>query len=151
MCGGFATTEIVTIFIMTVGGKTLKKPSLSSLPVLTQPAGELPEGDQVVAVLVQQGEGAVGQRVGVLVGAAGPRHQQPVQALELRTVQPVLPLHVGVTVPPRCRLCSRRRAGVTPVQADEVLSLDEGKRRRKRSGKKVHCRELNISASIELF
>lgn len=33
----------------------------------TQPAGELSEGDQAVAVLVQQGEGAVGQRVGVLV------------------------------------------------------------------------------------
>lgn len=37
------------------------------ITLLTQPAGKLFEGDQVVAVLVQQGEGAVGQRVAVLV------------------------------------------------------------------------------------
>ena len=61
----------------------------------TQPASELSEGDQAGVVLVQQGEGAVGQRVGVLVGAAGPRHQQPVQTLELGPVEPVLALQVG--------------------------------------------------------
>lgn len=59
---------------------------LSSRCLLTQPAGKLSEGDQAAAVLVKQGEGAVGQRVGVLVGAAGPRRQQPVQALELGPV-----------------------------------------------------------------
>lgn len=48
------------------------------LPVLTQPAGEISKGHQVVVLLVQQGEGAVCQRVGVLGGDHGPRRQQPV-------------------------------------------------------------------------
>lgn len=59
---------------------------LDSSHLPTQPAGKLSEGNQVVAVLVQQGEGAAGQRVGVLVQAAGPRHQQPEQALKLGPV-----------------------------------------------------------------
>lgn len=92
----------------------------------TKPAGELAESDQTVAFLVQQGEGAVGQSVGVLLGAAGPRREQPVQALELGPVQPVVTLQVGAaqaaTVPPR-RFGCRRRTAVAPVQADEVLRL----------------------------
>lgn len=99
------------------------------LPLPTQPAGKVSKGDQVVAVLVQVGEGAVGQRVGVLVGDVGPRHQQPVQAFKLRSVQPILPFYKGairVTVVPRCCLCRRCRAAVTPVQSDEVLRLQGG-------------------------
>lgn len=79
-------------------------------------------------LLVQQGEGAVSQRVGVLVGDPGPRRQQPVQALELGPVQPVLPLQIGATggpVMPGRRLGRRRRAPVAPVQTDEVLRLEE--------------------------
>ncbi len=105
---------------------------LPSFPSPTQPAGKLSKGDQVAAVLVQQGEGAVGHRICVLVGAAGPRRQQHIQALELGPVQPVLPLYIGaarVGVMPRCRLCRSYRAAVTPVQTDEVLRLQgrEGK------------------------
>lgn len=102
-------------------------PHASWLSLPTQPASKLSEGDQVLAFLVQQREGAVRQRVSVLVWAPGPRHQQPVQALELGPVQPVLPLDVGATrftvVPRRC-LRRRHRAAVTPVQTDEVLRLE---------------------------
>lgn len=104
------------------------------LPLPTQPAGKVSKGDQVVTVLVEEGEGAVGQRVGVLVGDIGPRHQQPVQAFKLRSVQPILPFYKGairVTVVPRCCLCRRRRAAVPPVQSDEVLRLQGGGGQRK--------------------
>lgn len=109
----------------------------ASRPLPTQPAGKLSEGDQVVVVLVQQSECAVGHRVGVLVRAAGPRRQQPVQALELGPVQPVLALYVGVsgvTIAPRCRLRRCCSATVTPVQTDEVLRLEGEEVRRKRVG-----------------
>lgn len=110
------------------------------LPLPTQPAGKVSKGDQVVAVLVQEGEGAVGQRVGVLVGDIGPRHQQPVQAFKLRSVQPILPFYKGairVTVVPRCCLCRRRCAAVPPVQSDEVLRLQGGGGQRKTKWFKV--------------
>lgn len=95
---------------------------------LTNPADKIFEGDQVVLVLVQQGEGPVGQRVVVLVRTGGPRGQQPVQAFELGSVQPILPLHKsasGVAVLPRRCFCRCCRAAVAPVQADEMLGLEE--------------------------
>lgn len=70
----------------------------------------------------------------MLLRAAGPGRQQPVQALELWPVQPVVALQVGAAgaavVPPR-RFGRRRRAAVAPVQADEVLRL---RRRRRKTG-----------------
>lgn len=85
---------------------------------LTKPADKVLEGDQVVLVLVQQGEGTVGQRVVVLVRAGWPRSQQPVQAFELGPVQPILPLHKsasGVAVLPRGGFRRCCRAAVAPV------------------------------------
>lgn len=84
-----------------------------------------------MVLLVQQGEGAVRQRVRVLVGDPGPGRQQPVQTLELRPIEAELPLQIGATgdaVVPGRRLRRRRRAPVAPVQADEVLRLEEGRR-----------------------
>lgn len=98
---------------------------MRSLPP-TQPAGELLEGDQVVPVRGQQGEGAVGERVRVLAGPGRPRRQQPVEAFELRPVQPILSLHervTGVAVLPGRGFCRRGGAAVAPVQSDEVLRL----------------------------
>lgn len=106
----------------------LEQITRSFLPALTQPVGEIAKGHQVVVLLVQQGEGAVCQRVGVLVGDPGPRRQQPVKTLELSPIEPELPLQVGATgdaVMPGCCLCRRRRASVPPVQTDEVLRLEE--------------------------
>lgn len=93
----------------------------------TQPDGELLEGNQVITVLGQQGEGAVGQRVRVLAGPRRPRCQQAVEAFELRSVQPILPLHKGVTgvaVLPCRRFCCCCRAAVAPVEGDKVLRLE---------------------------
>jgi len=66
----------------------------------------------------------------MLVCAGGPRRQQRVQAFELGSVQPILPLHeraIGnVSVLPRCSFGRGGRAAVAPVQTDEVLRLEEG-------------------------
>lgn len=108
-------------------------------PPPTQPTSKLPESDQVVRVLVQQGEGAVGRGVSVLFWVAEPRDQQPIQALELGPVQPVLPLHEGairVTVAPRRRLSRCHRTTVAPVQTDQVLRL-------KREGERYTVQNMN--------
>ncbi len=84
----------------------------------TQHLSELREGDEAVSVLVQQGEGTLGD--GVRVCATDPRRQQLIQTLKLSSIH-----HIALGAAARRRR-RRRRGGadaLSPVQTDEVLRL----------------------------
>lgn len=85
----------------------------------TEHLSELREVYEVVSVLVQQCEGALGDSVGVR--ATDPRRQQLIQALELSSIH-----EVALSAAARRRKNGAGAAhAVTPVQTDEVLCLND--------------------------